>query len=85
MKAALKLEKKYHAENYIVNSIWNSSIQEIHKKIPQNKTGGYLCPIVRVGVSCVCLFVVFTPILPLPCKCGTNMDSWICHIPGSLG
>lgn len=85
MKAALKLEKKCHAENHIVNSIWNSSIQEINKKIPPNKTCGYLCPIVKSWFV-LCLFIFsFYPILHLPCKCATHMDSWIYHIPDSLG
>ena len=71
MRAALKLEKKCHAENWIQNSIWNPNIQKINKqkKYPQNKTGRYLCPIVRVGLPCVYLFVVFTPILPPPHEC----------------
>lgn len=36
MRAALNLEKKCHAENWIQNSIWNSNIQKINKqkKIP---------------------------------------------------
>lgn len=54
MKAALKLEKKCHAENCIVNSLWNSSIQELHKKYPQTKLVDICAPLLEL----VCLVFI---------------------------
>lgn len=71
MSTALRLEKKWHAENWLTKTLLNL---QYPKKQSKDKASRYVCPMVGLGLLCICLFTDFTTIPPLSYECTTIVD-----------